>query len=133
MTYLERFKSEINVVQTLVGKKFLDEFIKQKEKYEKAPNSVVLTATQKDGMYVTLKSTARDSFYALLFLKGAKQTSFGGLLPEYCQAYANGKRDLYPKNPVDMFELMKIVPIPKEKKKLGEVRKKEEDLESSFI
>ena len=56
------------------------------------------------------------------------------LFPEYRQAYANGQRDLYPKSLRDMFEVMKTVPTPKQKKpaQSKETKKNKEELESSF-
>ena len=67
---------------------------------------------------------ARYSFYALLFLRGGDQKQYGKLLPEYRQAYANGQRDLYPNSLRDTFEVMKTVPLPKNKKPAENKEKK---------
>ena len=64
-----------------------------------------------------MKVEAQERFLAVLFLRNADSSRFGKLLPEYRQAYANGKRDLYPKDITTAFDIMRTLPIPKNTKK----------------
>ena len=130
LSYLERYKSEKNVMEVLVGKSFLNKFVEQSPEYQMVEGDSTLTSAAKKEMQDELRDRTRDSFYALLFLRGGDQKRYGKLLPEYRQAYANGQRDLYPKSLRDMFEVMKTIPQPKPKKPAE--RKSDEELESSF-
>ena len=134
LSYLERYKSEKNVMEVLVGKNFLSNFVKKSPEYQEVEGDTSLTPAVKKEKQDALMERARNSFYALLFLRGGDQKRYGKLLPEYRQAYANGQRDLYPKSLRDMFEVMKTVPQPKHKKPVENREKKsEEELESSFV
>ena len=113
MTYLEKFKSERNVVINLFGKRILDEHVENTKDYQDIPDvDTTIQAQQQKAM----KTEALEKFWSLLFLKQADQSKYGHLLKEFRQSYANGQRDLYPVDLASMFEVMRTVNVKQKSK-----------------
>ena len=64
MHYLERFKSERNVISSLYGNKILDEYTEKTEEYKSLPTGTDLVDKQ-----VALKKKVLEKYYAIMFLK----------------------------------------------------------------
>ena len=91
LTYLEKFKSEKNVVVNLLGEKILDGHVENTQAYRDISDADVDAQgkEQKD-----MKPKALEQFWGLLFLKQSDQSKYGHLLREFRQLYANKQQDL---------------------------------------
>ena len=121
LTYLERFKAERNVVLSLFGDTILSGYVENTDDYKS------ITGTDVDAQQKKMKKEAQERFFAVLFLRNSDGARFGKLLPEFRQAYANGKRDLYPKDVATAFDIMRTLPTkkkPKTPKQDGKKRRK---------
>ena len=80
MGYLEKFKSEKNVVVSLFGKGLLDGHVENTQEYKDISdvNTDLQRAEQKE-----MKSQAHEQFWGLLFLKQTDQGKYGHLLWEW--------------------------------------------------
>ena len=81
MSYLERFKSEQNVVLGLFGNKLLDVHV------EDVPYCIVLDAvtddTIRESFREEIKGKTLEKFFPLMFLKQSDQSRYGNLLKEF--------------------------------------------------
>ena len=111
MHFLERFKAEKNVISSMLGENILDGHVEQSSEYKALPTGTDLAAKQ-----AAMKKKVLDRFYAVMFLRNSDQKKYGNLLKEFRQSYAN-KRDIYPENLSDMFEVMRTVRVPMKKDK----------------
>ena len=123
------------MVLSLLGKSVLDGYVKNTESYKEitGANQAEATAKQKKQKEETL---AR--FFAVLFLKNADSGCYGKLMLEYRQAYANIKRDLYPKDLTTAFDIMRMLPVKKKTSCTSQEEskvKQEKDpvIETSFV
>ena len=110
LTYLEKFKSEKNVVMSLFGEGILNGHVERTQEYKDISDAdtVQQAREQKE-----MKDKAHEQFWGLLFLKQSDQGKYGRLLREFRQAYANKQRDLYPEDLTNTFEVMKTVNVKK--------------------
>ena len=126
LSYLKRFKAERNVVLSLFGNTILSGYVGNTVSYKAIDGTVVEKAKQQKQM----KAEAQERFVAVLFLRNADGSRFGKLLPEYWQAYANEKRDIYSTDLTITFDIMRTLPMKKKTKPNNakqDVRKKEEE------
>ena len=105
--FLERFKSERNVISALFGDRILDEHVERSNEYKTLPTGTDLAARQ-----TAMKKKVLERFYAIMFLRQSDHKRYGALMKEFRQSYAN-RRDIYPENLSDMFEVMRTVSVPK--------------------
>lgn len=107
--FTERFKQEKNIVKSLVGKHFLDNFIENTKEYAELTNDV-----DKKKM----KSNGFDAFMATVFLRGSDRSSYGELIDDMRTQYAL-KVDQYPKSLEDAVDVMRSIRKKKKDKKEG--------------
>ena len=72
VNYLERFKSERNVMLTLFGRNMLDVYVENTQKYK----DITGTDDENSSCQAEMKEAARERFFAVLFLKGSDQKRF---------------------------------------------------------
>ena len=125
MSYLERFKSEKNVVLGLFGKTLLDGHVENMPAY--ADLNSITDAADRAREQQTMKDKTLSKFFALMFLKQSDKNKYGHLLNEFRQSYANKQRDLYPENLSSMFDVMRTVEIKKAKPKSQPPKKKDDN------
>ena len=89
--YLEKFKSEKNVVVSLFGEGFLNGHVENTQDYKDISDA---DATQQAREQREMKEKAHKQFWGLLFLKQSDQSKYGHLLKEFRQAHANKQQDL---------------------------------------
>ena len=116
MSYLERFKSERNVVLGLFGKKLLDGHVENMPTYTDLDTAIADDAARARAQQ-KMKDETLSKFFALMFLKQSDQNKYGHLMKEFRQSYANKQWDLYPENLPSMFDVMQTVEIKKVKAK----------------
>ena len=115
MSYLERFKSERNVVIGLFGKKLLDGHVENMPAY--ADLNSIADAADRSRQQQTMKDESLKKFFGLMFLKQSDQSKYGHLLKEFRQSYTNKQRDVYPEDLTCMFDVMRTVEVKKAKPK----------------
>ena len=89
--YLERFKSEKNVMMSLFAQKLLDGFVEDSQEYQDLPGGTDLADRQ-----VGVKKRTMNKLWAILCICGEDPNHYGSLLVEFCKVYATKQRDLYP-------------------------------------
>ena len=77
LTYLEKFKSEKNVVVSLFGEGMLDGHVESTQDYKNISDA---NATQQASEQKEMKKKAYEQFWGLLFLKQSDQSKYGHLL-----------------------------------------------------
>ena len=112
VSYLERFRSEVNVVVSLFGSSLLDGHVENTIAYQDLGNSIADAAALKLAQD-EMKDRSLTRFWGLLYLKQSDQKRYGHLLKEWRQQYANDQRDLYPKDLTTIFEVMRTVEVKK--------------------
>ena len=127
VSYLERFKSEKNVVVSLFGTGLLDGHVEKSSAYRDLDTSIADAAARKQAQDA-MKTKALAKFWGLLYLRQADQKRYGHLLKEWRQQYANDQRDLYPKDLTATFEVMRTVEVKKEKVEKPKSEKPKVDL-----
>ena len=103
--YLNRFKSEVEVVKRLFGKSLTNGYTENKDAYKN------LASTDTDQM-AKMKAESWEEFIAVLFLRNSNHARFSGMLLEFRKSYANND-DKYPKNLMSMVDVMRQQPEPK--------------------
>ena len=114
LTYMERFKGERQVLKSLIGSKFLEEFTKNTPEY-KALGSDSKAQTK-------LIEDSFEIFSTAVFLRGANQRKYGSLLEGYRGQYAGG-RNHYPTTLLTAVDALRTHKTD-DKKKLKDVQKK---------
>ena len=100
--YLNRFKSEVEVVTRLFGKGITDGYAQSRQEYQDLPANE-LTAMAK------LKSETWNEFVAILFLRNSNNARFGSMLVDFRKSFANND-DKYPKDLGSMVDVMRQQP-----------------------
>ena len=127
VSYLERFKSEINVVVSLFGSGLLDGHVENTAAYQDLGTNITDATALKDAQD-KMKAKALKKFWGLLYLRQSDHKRYGHLLKEWRQQYANDQRDLYPKDLTATFEVMRTVEVKKIKSEKPKVEKEKTDL-----
>ena len=127
VSYLERFKSEINVVVSLFGSGLLDGHVENTVAYQDLGISITDATALKDAQD-EMKAKALKKFWGLLYLRQSDHKRYGHLLKEWRQQYANDQRDLYPKDLTATFEVMRTVEVKKKRSEKPKVEKEKTDL-----
>ena len=107
-SYLERFKCEKNVFTNLFHDGILDGYCRNHKDYK----GITGTDEEVRDRQKEFVKSEMEKFWAMLYLKGADQGRYGGLLTEWRQAFANN-RDLYPENIYTMVDIMRVMPVKK--------------------
>ena len=125
MSYLERFKSERNVVLSLFGKKLLDGHVENMPQYAELQTTIADNVAR-ERAEKKMKDETLKKFFGLMFLTQSNQSKYGHLLKEFRQSYANKQRDLYPEDLSSMFNVMRTVEIKRTKTMKPPPKKKDE-------
>ena len=115
LSFLERFKSERNVVISLLGDHLIDGYVENTQEYKDIPDG---DTTVQERLQNEMKKSALAKFSAILFLKQSQQERYSTLLKEFRQSYANDQRDLFPKDLTSMFDVMRTVEAVKKKNQI---------------
>ena len=101
--YLNRFKSEVEVVKRLFGKSITDSYAENRDDYKSAADE---DAKEK------IKMDSWEEFISVLFLRNSNHQRFSSMMLEFRKNYANND-DRYPKNLLSMMDVMRQQPEPK--------------------
>ena len=101
--YLNRFKSEVEVVKRLFGKSITDGYAEAKDEYKNTTDDVVKKKVKKDSW---------DEFISVLFLRNSNHARFSGMMLDFRKSFANND-DKYPKDLLSMMDVMRQQPEPK--------------------
>ena len=77
MSFLERFKSEKNVINSLLGDKILDGYVEQSKEYKALTAGTDLADRQS-----AMKKNTLERFYAIMFLRNSDGKKYGSLLKD---------------------------------------------------
>ena len=80
--YLNRFKSEVEVVQRLFGKSITDGYTEAKDEYKNLGETETAAKAK-------MKSDSWEEFIVVLFLRNSNQAGFSGILLEFRKSFAN--------------------------------------------
>ena len=121
ISYVDRFKQERQIVRSLLGKEFLEEFTKNTKEYEQL-------SADDDGIIKRAKmvSNSFECFTTAIFLRGAQGRRFGSLLDNYRSQYAGG-RDHYPKDLLSAVDALRTHKPDNKKEKQKKDNKKQKD------
>ena len=111
--FIERFNQEKQLVNTQLGKHFLDVFLS---------NTVEYNVSKDDEEKGEMKSEDFENFVAILFIQASNQSVYGKMQDEYWMDYANKKED-YLKAVVKMVDVMRQVKIIQKKPDKGKWEK----------
>ena len=101
--YLNRFKSEVEVVKQLFGKSITDSYAETKDEYKSATDETGRKKVKKDSW---------EEFISVLFLRNSNHARFSSMMLDFSQNFANNG-DKYPKNLLSMMDVMRQQPEPK--------------------
>ena len=105
VNYLERFKSERNVMRSLFESRLLDSFVENTLEYQNLPLGTDLANQQLDQ-----KKAMMNKFWAMLFIRGSDHERYGSLLVDWRKSYANKQQDLYSDDLYAMLDVMWVMP-----------------------
>ena len=97
----------------MLGNKLLDQYVENMEAYQRLRSDDTTTLTTKQQ---NMKDNELEKFWGLLLLKQANQSRYGYLLRDWRQAFSNKQHNLYPKDLVATFEVMKTATVQKQPK-----------------